>query len=87
VSSSCVPEREKETLGTVLFLVQIFLVRWWSYGVAHHGREAEAEGPRRCPAGFRLFPSSGSFPISIFFRDLKSFDLCNRLICHDVLRD
>ena len=44
------------------------LLGWWWHGYggdAHDGREAEAEDPRRSPAGVRLFSGSGSFPISL----------------------
>uniref|UniRef100_A0A453DUP7 Uncharacterized protein n=1 Tax=Aegilops tauschii subsp. strangulata TaxID=200361 RepID=A0A453DUP7_AEGTS len=55
---SRVGDREKETLAAV---VQICL-GWWryGYGAAHHGREADSEDPRRCPAGSRLFSCSGT---------------------------
>ena len=81
---SRVGDREKETLAAA---VQICL-GWWryGYGAAHHGREADAEDPRRCPAGSRLFSCSGSFPISIFSPPSESLIDAIESIDKDMLR-
>ena len=83
------PAPPPETLAVVILLARRDPLGWWwryGYGAAHHGREPEAEDPRRCLEGFRLFSCSGSFPISIFSPPSESLIDAIESIDKDMLR-